>query len=366
MVQRYPLPLSAAILSFGQFAIFKIPTFGDCVPQFNLLPLLKFYKGFLMDDKYVEVDKMSDLISDDYRLLQVISRFGLNLGFGDKTVKEVCGEQNVDYRTFLAVVNFTKFGDKVADYWVEKISVKALTEYLRNSHVYFLEFFLPGIRRKLLEAVDCSSRNEVAFLTLKFFDEYVAEVPRHMEDENNRVFPYIDSLIAGSPDESISFDMEVMHQQPIEQKITELKNIIIKYYNIPGDSNLLNTVLFDIFLCEEDLHIHYRMEKALFIPAVKNMEEHVREQLESQSDDDDSSDDDSNVLSNREKEIVISVVKGLTNKEIADHLFISVNTVTTHRRNIARKLDIHSGAGLAIYAIVNKLVNIEDIRDSVE
>lgn len=72
---------------------------------------------------------------------------------------------------------------------------------------------------------------------------------------------------------------------------------------------------------------------------------------------------DQEALSSREKEIVIGVVKGLTNKEIADTLCLSAHTVTTHRRNIARKLQIHSPAGLTIYAIVNKLVELQDIKE---
>ena len=69
------------------------------------------------------------------------------------------------------------------------------------------------------------------------------------------------------------------------------------------------------------------------------------------------------VLSSREKEIITCVVKGMTNKEIADALFLSAHTVITHRRNIARKLQIHSPAGLTIYAIVNKLVELQDIKE---
>ena len=68
------------------------------------------------------------------------------------------------------------------------------------------------------------------------------------------------------------------------------------------------------------------------------------------------------VLSQREKEIVICVVEGLTNKEIADKLFLSVHTVITHRRNISRKLQIHSVAGLTIYAIANKLIALQDLK----
>ena len=67
-------------------------------------------------------------------------------------------------------------------------------------------------------------------------------------------------------------------------------------------------------------------------------------------------------LSAREKEIVICVVKGMTNREIADRLFLSTHTVVTHRRNIARKLQVHSASGLTVYAIVNKLVELNDIK----
>lgn len=77
---------------------------------------------------------------------------------------------------------------------------------------------------------------------------------------------------------------------------------------------------------------------------------------------DEMQDSDAEPLSQREKEIITYVVKGLTNKEIADNLCLSVHTVITHRRNIARKLQIHSPAGLTIYAIVNKLVELKDIE----
>lgn len=64
-------------------------------------------------------------------------------------------------------------------------------------------------------------------------------------------------------------------------------------------------------------------------------------------------------LSQREKEVIAYVVRGMTNKQIADKLCLSTHTVITHRRNISAKLDIHSTAGLTIYAIVNKLFDID-------
>lgn len=80
--------------------------------------------------------------------------------------------------------------------------------------------------------------------------------------------------------------------------------------------------------------------------------------------DEDEKENEQETLSQREKEIITCVVKGMTNKTIADQLYLSIHTVITHRRNIARKLQIHSPAGLTIYAIVNKLVELQDIKDN--
>ncbi len=67
-------------------------------------------------------------------------------------------------------------------------------------------------------------------------------------------------------------------------------------------------------------------------------------------------------LSAREKEVVAAIAMGQSNKEIADNLCISTHTVMTHRKNIASKLRIHNSAGLTIYAIVNKLIDIGDVQ----
>jgi DNA-binding NarL/FixJ family response regulator len=67
-------------------------------------------------------------------------------------------------------------------------------------------------------------------------------------------------------------------------------------------------------------------------------------------------------LTVREKEIIVCVIKGMTNKQIADNLCLSTHTVISHRRNITTKLQIHSTAGLTIFAIVNKLVTLDEIK----
>ena len=102
---------------------------------------------------YEADDKMISIIRDNYDILQGLGRFGINLGFGDKTVREVCEDQNVDTYTFLAVVNFTINGYKDLDD-ADKLSIPTLLHYLEASHEYFLNFKLPHIRKELEEALD--------------------------------------------------------------------------------------------------------------------------------------------------------------------------------------------------------------------
>ena len=295
-------------------------------------------------------ERMCDLVCGRYPVLQVMSRFGIALGFGDKTVAEVCAENKVDTATFLAVVNLSVNGSS-GESAVDGVSVRSLLDYLHNSHGYFLDFRLPAIRRKLIEAVDCSL-SDVSFAIMRYFDEYAAEVDRHMTYEEKSVFPYVEGLLVGKKQADYSIDIFRRHHDRVEERLRELKNILIKYYP-SGGTNELNGVLYDIFTCEEELASHNAVENELFIPAVERLAadgtvEVCREPL-----------------SAREREIIVCVVKGLTNKEIADELCISTHTVITHRRNIASKLQIHSAAGLTIYAIVNKLVELSEIKDSI-
>lgn len=224
--------------------------------------------------KYAPTDKMIDLISDNYNLLQVMSRFGLSLGFGDKTVREVCEMNKVDCPTFLAVVNFVEEGYSRIDENGDQISIPALVAYLRQAHIYFLDFCLPGIRRKLIYAIDCSD-DDVSFLILKFFDEYMKEVRKHMEYEEKTVFKYVDDLLNGKFPENYQISTFSKHHDSISEKLTELKNIVIKYCPDKANKSMLNAALFDIYTCEEGLDSHCKIEDYLFVPAILKLEKRL-------------------------------------------------------------------------------------------
>ena len=313
---------------------------------------------------YEADDKMISLIRDNYDLLQMLGSFGISLGFGDKTVRETCEDNHVDTHTFLAVVNYSinGYGDFEAD---EQLSVPTLLHYLEASHAYFLDFQLPYIRRELQESID--ERESLAKLILRFYDEYAYEIRRHMKYEQKTLFPYVQSLIDGHPANDYNVETFSKHHSAADKKLRELKLLIIKY--LPQDglhNNQLTATLHDIYENEVWLRQHAMVEDYIFVPAIRRLE-----QLTKQSDVTRNITDmvfkagvgqNPDALSDREKDVIIALVQGMSNKDIADHLFISVNTVITHRRNIARKLQIHSPAGLTIYAIVNGLVDISSVK----
>ena len=313
---------------------------------------------------YEADDKMISLIRDNYDLLQSLGSFGISLGFGDKTVQETCEDNNVDTYTFLAVVNFTAngYGEFDAD---EKISVPTLLHYLEASHAYFLDFQLPYIRRELTESLNAN--DSLARLILRFYDEYAREIRQHMKYEQKTLFPYVESLLEGHPTNDYNVETFSKHHGAADKKLRELQLLIIKY--LPQDglhNNQLTATLHDIYENEVWLRQHAEVEDHIFVPAIRRLE-----QIAKRSDVTKNITDmvfkggigqNPEALSDREKDVIISLVQGMSNKVIADHLCISTNTVITHRRNIARKLQIHSPAGLTIYAIVNGLVDISTVK----
>ena len=312
---------------------------------------------------YEADDKMISLIRDNYDLLQSLGSFGISLGFGDKTVKETCEDNDVDTYTFLAVVNFTVngYGDFEAD---DQISIPTLLHYLEASHAYFLDFQLPYIRRELAESLN--EDDSLARLIMRFYDEYAHEIRRHMKYEQKTLFPYVQSLLEGRSVNDYNVETFSKHHGATDKKLRELKLLIIKY--LPQDglhNNQLTATLHDIYENEVWLRQHAMVEDHIFVPAIRRLEQDTKQSDVTRNISDmvfKSGPQNSELLSDREREVIISLVQGMSNKEIADHLCISVNTVITHRRNIARKLQIHSPAGLTIYAIVNNLVDISSVK----
>ncbi len=318
---------------------------------------------------YKDSIPMWEVIRRDPKVLRAMSRFNIPLGVGELTVREVCEKYGVDTDTFLAVATFIKFGEESAPLYQDRINLSSLMDYLTGAHDWFLAFQFPKLRRMLIEAVDCSERNETAFLILKFYDDYIASVRRHMVYENTHIFPYVHYLLSegsNQPTHEIvpsekDFETYLKGHNGMSDKLGELKNVLVKYGVAGAEVNLINDVVYDIYVSEEELNIHCSIENKLFIPAIAKMES--KRNTHPISVDKHKAEADREQLTNREREVLKLAVKGYKNKEIAERLFISFNTVLTHRKNIARKLGIHSLSSLTIYAIASGLVSLKDISE---
>lgn len=278
---------------------------------------------------YKASDKICDLMSHEEDAIQIISRFGIELGVGEQTIEKVCAAHGVHTATFLAVVNYKVFHQSVS---LEEIDLPTLQRYLKNAHTYFLDFRLPRLRRALVEAIlPADPTTQIPGLILRCYDEFVEEIRTHIEHEDEGLF-----------------DEHEHDDQRITDKLTEIKNLIIKYFQ-GGDAYQLISVMSDLWHTEQDFADHCAIEDDIFRPALtkQHPQSPRRKQIEKTEE-----------LSDREKDVLAQLVRGLSNKEIADVLCISTHTVISHRKNITRKLNIHSTAGLTIYAIVNKLIAI--------
>ena len=313
--------------------------------------------------RYSKDNKMRDLVGDNAMLLPAISRFDIAFGFGDDTVREVCRANDVDTDTFLCVCNLLSG----YDYDSSGISLSSLMCYLKRAHSSFLDVELPKIKHFLIEAINYNDTDEVALLLMRFFDEYVVEVRRHMENENDVIFEYVARLLEGVVDDGFNIAQYSAGHGDTVTKLNELKDIFIYHYKQRDNARLSGTLL-DIIICGRDMMSHFDIETKLFIPAVERLENRLRSSLlsDNQAGGDTSGDETGPItlLSEREKEIVRKIAQGRVNKEIADELCISVHTVATHRRNISSKLEIHTAAGLTVFAIINHLVELDEVKPS--
>lgn len=218
--------------------------------------------------------KLADLLHANYRLLFILPRFKICLGFGDKSVKEVCAQHGIDVSLFLLVCNVYTFDEYLpAQEELKSVNMGQLIEYLQNSHKDYLESRIPEIR-KLISELSQNNKVKGVEIVRRFFDGYCQEVINHFTYEEETVFPYIRKL-SEQPASSVGYHIDQFEENHsnIEEKLNDLKNIIIKY--MPEDCStpgILNGVLLDIFLLEDDLNKHALIENKILVPLVVQLE----------------------------------------------------------------------------------------------
>lgn len=216
--------------------------------------------------------KLADLIHTDYKLLLLLPRFGLNLGFGDKSVEECCRQHHISEKLFVMICNVYAFSHYLpGEEELNQVDINQLLLYLKKSHSYYLDNRILTIQSQLADISENEGTQQKKILN-RFFEEYKNEVIHHFEYEEKIVFPYISEMKTGVNQDGYSIEIFEQNHSNIEDKLNDLKNIVIKY--LPETALLLEktNMLFNIFSLEEDLCKHALIEDKILIPLVQKQE----------------------------------------------------------------------------------------------
>jgi regulator of cell morphogenesis and NO signaling len=227
--------------------------------------------------------KMSDIIIGNPYIMLMLEYIEINMELHEKTVEQICNEYKINLELFLAIANLYN-GIKptpIKNYSNENI--KTIIKYLKNSHLYYIKEKFPQIKIYIEKIHEINKHIEILMVE-KFFNKYIKEVIEHLNYENDVVFPYILNLdnksILMPQSKDCRIDLQGYsvkeyreHHDDIEEKLSDLKNLLIKYLPQENDQQIRRELLFRLFELEYDLNIHTQIEETILIPMVEKLEQ---------------------------------------------------------------------------------------------
>ena len=280
---------------------------------------------------------MAEVLSEHNELIPVLNRFGMRLGVGDKTVLDLCEEHQLNPDFILTVLNVYLDESYIPDAALALFDTGLIADYFHHTVENYIHELVPNIEKHLNAFIAiCGAENkELGMLRLLFlrFKERMTQYLQKTSDFKEEL-----------PD-------DLLH---------DLKNILIKHLSKAYNQNLIYAVVFSVHSLEKDLAAHNRLRNKVLRPKLNELDSTGIRQLQHiiTTDHQHQQNDSERLLTNRETEILKLIVQGLLNKEIADQLNISHNTVLTHRKNIISKTGIKTVSGLTFYCIRNGLISM--------
>ncbi|MDR2682499.1 MAG: hemerythrin domain-containing protein [Dysgonamonadaceae bacterium] len=225
---------------------------------------------------FSEKMKAADLALANYRLLYVFPCFGLSLGLGESTVRQVCEKNGISVALFLLVCNLYTFEEYYPDAGVlRQIPLDELMQYLRNAHQDYLNNRMPKVIAQVMNLTDDGPEQHVRML-MEFCGKYKQELIVHFDYEEQIVYPYIEKLLEGGPTGPYKIKEYERNHSNLNAALSDLKNILIKYLPPECSVEKCRDVLIDLFLFESDLSKHTLLEDHILIALVEEIERKIR------------------------------------------------------------------------------------------
>jgi len=230
--------------------------------------------------------KLAEAVQVNLNTLNVVIRFGIKLGFGDKSVQRVCEEYNVNTDFFLEILKAYHDPNYFPQKHLQSFSVKEIVEYLRKTHRNYIDDEIPYIEYHLNQMLrGCSYAKEIG-LVHNLFTEYKQELFKHLSWEDEKIFPYAESIekafVGGQGSASIkevisaySMTNFLENHDDIESKLYDINTLFIKYLPPVKEQQLCLKILKNFSLLESDLNNHSRIEEKVLAPKVIEMEKQL-------------------------------------------------------------------------------------------
>lgn len=226
--------------------------------------------------------RMSEAVAENPFLLLLLEHLGIELPLQEKTIGDLASENDVPAGLFMTLVSMYGDLNHHVDIPITGTEMPAIIRYLRNSHRYYTEDVYPVIM-ETIRKINSSGSSEETLMIEKFFRDYLSEVKNHFDYEEKTVFPYIKQLLeriaGGAPAQEMqgySVAEYKEHHDDIEEKLDDLKSLLIEYLPLKEGKNVRRKLLFILYELEHDLRIHSRIEDYILIPLVASMEEGLK------------------------------------------------------------------------------------------
>ncbi len=219
--------------------------------------------------------KLSELVVEYPSLIDALAHLNVRLGFGEQSIKELTGRYQINPEAFMVIVR-TYCGHLTSGKTIGKEALGDLLIFLKRSHLDFKNKQIPELK-KLIELFSSEISAKHGKILISFFDGYISEVYDHFKYEDETVFPYIQAVLENRRTGDFAIREFEENHTDIEQKLLDLKNILIKYIPEEIVSDNRTKILRDLFDFEQQLYYHTKLEDQVLAPSVKKVEKKGRQ-----------------------------------------------------------------------------------------